>query len=751
MGEASKSYLLIGAPNVGKSTFYNKITWQNAPVGNVDRVTTLATSSAIRNNKNIKIFDLPGINTLNPNGDDELETFNYLFTHPYDGVLNILNANSLKRDLLLTYQLAEAGVLSMLIVNMVDELKNATIDKLKMTKEFKVIVECISAKKNENVKSAIRPLHANTLSSKGIQILYSDKVEAFIAAFLPNMPAHRLSPRFLIIQALLGNPVVLDFFKKNKILKKFISIKKTLIISDHDINGIYKTHELLVEQLLRKIIVYKPTNDKINSNQKKWSDALLLNKWIAVPLFLLIMLAVYFITFYEYAGGWIQDQFNVYALEGLTGLITDSIINLDATNETQIWWAHLVGDGMMGGIFTILSFIPWLLILITCITILEQIGLLSRMSVVFDRVFAKTGISGRALINLITGFGCNVPAITLTRNASSVKERVVTAILSPFVSCSARVIVYGFIMEGILGTDLSWLGTFGISAFSVVFSVLIGYFFSNLLFRKTNSVFIIELARLRTPDMSVVLKKVFVESYSFVKRTIFVVGICNLVIWLLLWTGPSNQFIINPADEMGIEFSFLRYIAYPFQYLLYPIGLGLEWEFSVSLLVAFPAKEIAASSIDLLFGGLAGFQTAIGVLPSAIAVSYLFFFAFYSPCLAAIVVLKKEIGWKYTAYNVMYGLLFSYLLAMFSFAVFGSIELLIWNVHAIAFSILISIIGLSVIAYIVLIIVRYKRWPLQSIWEIKANTLYNKLFISNTVVLGLTTLCLNAMVLSVIQ
>lgn len=751
MSEFTKSYLLIGAPNVGKSTFYNKITWQNAPVGNVDRVTTLATSSKIRNNKNIEIFDLPGINTLNPNGDDELETFNYLFSHKYDGVLNILNANSLKRDLLLTYQLAEAGVLSMLIINMVDELRTGTIDKLKLTKEFKVLVECISAKKNDNIKTAIRPLHANTLIAKGIDIQYNKKIETLIAKIMPILPNHKLSKRFLIIQALLGNPVVLDFFTKNKLLKKFLASKKTLEINDKDINEIYKKHEFLVDQLLKKVLIPKTGINVNNLERKHWSDTFLLNKWIAVPLFLFIMLGIYFITFYEYAGGWIQNQFNVYALEGLAGIITDSISDLNPTNELQVWLAHFVGDGMLGGIFTILSFIPWLLILITCITILEQIGLLSRMSVVFDRVFAKTGISGRALINLITGFGCNVPAITLTRNASSVKERVVTAILSPFVSCSARVIVYGFIMEGILGTDLSWLGTFGISAFSVVFSVLIGYFFSNLLFRKTNSVFIIELARLRSPDMNVVFKKVFVECYSFVKRTIVVVGLCNLFIWILLWTGPNNEFIINPANEMGIENSFLRYIAYPFQYLLYPIGLGLKWEFSVSLLVAFPAKEIAASSIDLLFGGITGFQTAIAVLPSAIAVSYLFFFAFYSPCLAAIVVLKKEIGWKYMAYNIFYGLLFSYLLAMFSFGLFGGIELIIRNTHTIAFSILITILGMVIISYVVLMITRAKKWPTDSIWEIKDNTLYNKLFIVNTMVLGVTTLCINAIVLSVVH
>lgn len=701
-------YLLIGSPNVGKSTYFNRITWKNAPVSNVDRVTTFASSSRLRKEKSIIVIDLPGVNTLNPHGDDEIETFNYLFNTDYYGVINIVNANTLERDLLLTCQLAEAGVLSELVINMIDEI-SFDINKLAMTTAFKAIVECISAKKNLNVQASILPIINKSSKLKNINLKYNDKIINFIERSSKFIPDHKLSKNFIAIQYLLDNGLVLEFLKANECFDEIENIKKELDITEIDILTIYKTRENFVKNLISKA---KKERINIKANESfikektfsKTMDFLFLNKLIAIPLFILIMVGIYFITFYEYAGGWLQAQFNEQVLERIINLIKTGVTDLNPENDLQNWWAGFTSDGLLGGAFTVISFIPWLIILTFLISILEQVGLLSRMSIVFDKTFAKAGISGRALINLITGLGCNIPAITMTRNCNSVKERVVTSMLSPFVSCSARIIVYGFILQAVIGSEFSWLATLGISLFSVIVAFMIGYFFSNLCFRKKNSIFITELSKLRSPNINVVLTKVFFECVNFIKRTIIIIAICNLVIWFLLYTSPSPEFIINPTNEAAIDQSFLRYLSYPFQYILYPTGLGLDWRFAVSLVTAFPAKEIAASNIIILFNGSEGFKQAIQLLPVALSLSYLIFFAFYIPCLATVIVMVKEIGMKYTSINIGIGLLFSFIFSTGLFGVIGTIESIILNNSTLAMDVVLYITMFFMLISIIILI-----------------------------------------------
>lgn len=701
-------YLLIGSPNVGKSTYFNRITWKNAPVSNIDRVTTFASSSRLRKEKSIIVIDLPGVNTLNPHGDDEIETFKYLFNTDYYGVVNIVNANTLERDLLLTCQLAEAGVLSELVVNMIDEI-NFDINKLALTATFKAITECISAKKNLNVQSSILPIINKSSKPKNISLKYDDKIISFIEKSSEFIPDHKLSKNFIAIQYLLDNGFVIDFLKENECFNEIEAIKKELNITESDTFTIYKTREHFVKNLILKAKKEKVDIKAKQSfiKQKKFAktmDFLFLNKIIAIPLFILIMVGIYFITFYEYAGGWLQAQFNEQVLERLIDLIKTGVTDLNPENDLQNWWAGFTSNGLLGGAFTIISFIPWLVILTFLISILEQVGLLSRMSIVFDKTFAKAGISGRALINLITGLGCNIPAITMTRNCNSVKERVVTSMLSPFVSCSARIIVYGFILQAVIGSEFSWLATLGISLFSVIVAFMIGYFFSNLCFRKKNSIFITELSKFRSPDINVVFKKVFFECVNFIKRTIIIIAICNLVIWFLLYTSPTPTFIINPINESAIDQSFLRYLSYPFQYILYPTGLGLDWRFAVSLVTAFPAKEIAASNIIILFNGSEGFKQAIQLLPVALSLSYLIFFAFYIPCLATVIVMAKEIGLKYTFINIGIGLLFSFLFSTGLFGVVGTIESIILNNSTLAMDVVLYITMFFMLISIIILI-----------------------------------------------
>ena len=672
------NYLLIGPPNVGKSTFFNKITWKISPVSNIDRFTTSIYQANLKKNSSITIYDLPGINSLNVQGDDQYCTMKEIIYGKYLGVLNICSINSLKRDLFLTLDLAEAGILGYLIINMVDEKKSIDIKKINLTNTFKVPVSFISAKKNLNINEVLLSINSNNITKKEIILNYSKRIENIIKECLKLNFTSSVNKRFLVIQSILGNTIVLDYLKELNVYDEVMKIFNKNEISNTDINDILSTRQKFINTLWNKINFDK-VKTNLNNKQHVIKDRLnnlLLNPFFAIPCFLLIILGIYFITFYEYTGGYIQSQL-AFGFESLQTIISDSIYNLNEV-DSQAWWAELVANGLFGGIFTILSFLPWIIILLFLISILEQTGILSRMSIVLDDSLNKFGISGRSVINIITGIGCNVPSIILARNSNSKKEKIVSILISPFISCSARVIVFGYFANIIMSSSLSWILVFVMTIVSVIFVLFMGYFFSNLLFRKCNSIFLTEVVKFRTPDFLTIFKRIFYESYDFIKKTTIFVGIANLAIWILNYTSPETIYI-NPYDNQISDTSFLYYLSYPFRYILYPLGLGYDWRFSVSIISAFPAKEIVASNIETLFGTQEALVNSLSqhtILVNSVMLSFITFISFYIPCMATISVMKREIGWKYVFLHIGISLLSSYLFALFVFSLFGSIELL---------------------------------------------------------------------------
>lgn len=683
--EKLKKFLLVGATNVGKSTYFNRLTWNISQVGNIERVTTNAVSGSFKKDKNISFIDLPGINSLNYHSEDEAVTFKFLLEEKYDGVINIVSVNTLKRDLLLTLDLAEAGCLNMINVNMIDVAKEFKIKELALVKTFKVHVNLISAKSTNDINYSLVPLLSNNLKQpKPLIVNYADKIEKFISAFEKKVKlTNKLAKRFIVIQALLGNQTIIELFKKSEIYNDFLNCVKSFNINQNDINDILRTKQKFIDKLVKEVKVKETKTDiivKFERNKKLtyWLDKIFLNKYLSIPLFLIIIALIWFLTFYEYTGGWIQEKLATDGLEALQGIINDGIQSLNNTS-LQTWWAFFVSDGLLGGIFTVISFIPWILILVFCVSLLEQLGILSRVCVAFDRVFERFGLSGRSIVNIITGVGCNVPAILMAKNANSHKEKVVAVLVSPFITCSARVVVFGFLSQILVSLEWSWAFNFAMMIFSIVFALILGYFFSNLLFRKTSSLFLTEMVNYHKPDFYVIIKKMVIEVYEFLKRVILIVFIANFLIWLITYLGPQGYLDMN--DPSAIKDSFTRYIAIPFQIILYPLGFGEHWQLPISLVTAFPAKEIAASNIETIFGGLEGFKafaSQIQIEKSTI-LSYLTFFSFYIPCLATIVVMKKQIGWKYTLTNIWVGLVASWIASFIVFNLSGLIEIMFIN------------------------------------------------------------------------
>ncbi len=745
MNKNESNYLLLGAPNVGKSTYFNKITWKVSAVGNVDRVTTTALKAKLRNNKNVQITDLPGVVSLGIFSDDERLTFESVFNDDYNCVINVVSATSLKRDLLLTIDLAEAGILGLININMVDELENVDINDIWLTSKFKVMVNQMSAKSNINVKQSLVPIHAgNIKKAPTLKINYPQKIEAIINQFSKYLPEHKnLSKRSIIIQALNENKIVLNWFKEQNIYNQFIQIKSKNKFTKQDIIAIQNAKAKFVDDIVKKIIVYKNKSEHKKElihipRSHVVMDKIFLNKYLSIPLFLIIIAAIWWLTFGSYAGGWIQEKFNEEGLERLKTIIVDSITNIKSGDIQQTWWANFVGDGLLGGVFTVISFLPWIFILSLCIGILEQVGILARVGIVFDRVFKRYGLSGRAIINIVTGVGCNVPSMTMAKNSNSWREKVTTIMISPFISCSARVVVYGFISKLFINPTWAWAFNYGITLFSMVMAILFGYFFSNVIFRETKNIFISELPRYHSPDLYVAFKKVIMECYDFVKRVILIVSVCNLIIWTLTYISVDKGYIdLTDSENVMLSHSIMRYISVPFQVLLFPLGIGESWELTISLVTAFPAKEIASSNIEILIPNL---DQTINMFPQGKSsmLAFLTFFTFYIPCMASIATMVKEIGKKYTMINIGVGLAGAWITSFVVYNVSGLIESICKYGLSNRNMTLIMLLILFVLIY--MLIYYLKQWKItnNSVWTNNHFKLHKIAYWTNTALLAST-------------
>ncbi len=746
--KVTKNFALVGPPNVGKSTFFNKITWKVSPVANMDRYTTTSNQGKMRKEKDINIIDLPGLTSFASTGHDEEVTINYLLDEKYIGVINIISALSIHRDLLLTICLAEAGVLQNIVINMVDEAKEQKINFKKIELLFNVPVSLVSAKKNHNLSTAISQIK-NEIKSKKFKINYGKKIESFLKEWENVVINKKISNRFILLEALLNKSFAINEIKKAHLLDRFNHLKCQYQISKYDVDFIETKRLSLIEsKILNNIVDYNKEAKQYYYKFKKIDD-FFMNPWIAIPGFLILMCLIYFLTFYQYLGGWIQEQFATNALGALQNLINDAI----SSNGTlvNIWLGSFVADGIIGGFFTIISFLPWIIILFICINVIEQIGILSRLSIVFDNILKKSGLSGRSFINLFVGIGCNIPSIMLSRNLTNKKERIVSTMCSSLVSCSARVVVYGFIANAIIGSNLSWLLSLFIIFTSIVFALIIAYFFSNTLFRKSSSLFIVQIPRWRTIDIFLIVKRTGIEVWSFLKRTLLIVSILNLIIWILMSTGPNAHFILDIRESTSIKMSFLNYLSLPFKYIFYPIGLGFDNRWSISLLAAFPAKEVAASTIETLFGSTQDFASSLFkdnhnfAIP--VIISYLIMFTFYIPCLASVVVMKKEIGWKYTLINIFGILLISYCLSWIAFNFAGAINIIFTSKQFKSIPIILVLIFLIVL--IITCFIHYYRTHLQNIGKYEAYKKFNRYRITYIIlgIIGLISITMSTIFL----
>ena len=643
-----KTYLLIGAPNVGKSTIFNLLTNSTAIVSNIDRMTTEHTMGKIKKSQNY-LVDLPGTYNLSHPIAEEKETHYHLLHHNVDGMVNVMSAFSIERDLYLTLQCIETGMLNTLCINMVDLINPKSFNWDLLSKKLNGLNIVLSrSNRNKNTKAILDSLY-NSKKADAKIVKYSKEIEEWINKYSSILPDLHVSKRFASLMLLENNSYFIQQLKKhhpNCMSDVYNLLAKTR--DKHYIDEIRQTKIDFIKKLLATCKYDTSKYLKINISKQQKFDHYFLKKWIGIPAFIIIALAIYYLAFGSYAGGWLQANFS----DWLTNIVGGKwITNLFNLMHAPNWLTSMFVNGILGGVFIILGFIPVIAILYICITIIQQVGLLSRVSILLDNALAKFGISGRSVVNLLTAFGCNVPAIMLARSSGSKKERVVSAMITPFIPCTSKIIVISAITSAVFGS-FGWIALFGFVVVSGCIALLLGLTLSKTLFRKQKSFFCVEVVNWNGIDFRVMVKNVWQTIKGFLTKALLIITIANLIFWALLNFGPisNNQWGFIP-DHAGatIENSIVAYIGKALAYPMYPVfGSVKHWGLTTSLIAAIPAKELTLVTLNMMSNGdLKQIFTSI-----PLALSFITFMLYYMPCLPSINTLKTEVGRKNTFINI---------------------------------------------------------------------------------------------------
>ncbi len=720
------NYLLVGAPNVGKSTTFNKLTWKTSQVANYDNVTSSNLTARLRGTKEILITDTPGTYGINNTVSKDCVTLRTMINKNYHGVINIVSATALKRDLYTTLDIIEAGKLEYLVINMIDELKHKKVNVLTLERKLGCKVFTTSSLKGSGLKELKTFLITNHDSEAKVKtnlnIKYNKKILDLSNEFSKIINFCDLNPIFITMQALLENQLIIERLKKENIYDAFLKLKTKFKVTDKDIEEVVKQKEALINEIYEKAYTDIPLKKETTDKQKQFINSfnkLTFNPWFVIPSFVLILIFIYFITFDQnYGIGWIVEQMNG-GFDQLTEIMQESM----RSQGIDDWTQRFLSNGLFDGVFTTLGFIPWIMSLTFFTVILEQTGYLSRISIVLDRTLEKFGISGRTIVNMIMGIGCNIPSIMMCKNCNNKKEKVVTTMILPLVSCGARITVFGWIVNAMQAQQYSFLIIFGLTAFSIIVALFAGLTFSNTLFRKNKTIFMSEVISWKVPNFVVALKSMVTEVLVFLKRVFVIIFIVSIIIWLLSNIGPTG--LIQDPDAKDAPKTLMFYISYPFNYLLYPAGLyEPNGKLVTSLIGSFPAKEIASGVLDTLYGGAEGFHQALiesqPILYPAVLASYLSFFLFYIPCFATMIVMKKELGGKYLAINIIGVLLGSIVLSCIMYSVVGSISTFSSNAYTSAD---LSLFIILIILAIIISTVNIVRTKLQDLGKFETNKL----------------------------
>ncbi|MDO5557774.1 MAG: ferrous iron transport protein B [Clostridia bacterium] len=678
---------LVGNQNSGKTTLFNYLTGMNAKIGNWPGVTIEKKTGKIKGTEH-EITDLPGIYSLSPYTAEEEVSRNFVFEEKPDAIINIVDATSLERSLYLTTQLLELDCKVIVALNMADMLskKGLKIDVERLSKELGTKVVQISALKETGMDDLIKAIDENFVTQK--KKIYDANMETSILNIENKITKEISHKRFIGVKLLEDD----KGFKKYNLPAIVSIVKETQEEYDTELEEIIATERYSFIEKVKKLSI---TQKEMPETVSDKLDKIFLNKWLAFPIFIVIMFLIYYLSvgvIGSFTVDWVGETV------GMLGEKAGELLEIIGTSE---WLNSLVVDGIIAGVGAILGFIPQLIILFLCISILETTGYMSRIALFLDKIFRKLGLSGKSLIPFIVGSGCSVPGIMSSRIIENEDERKMTTILTPFIPCSAKLPIIA-LFAGYFFPESAGIASASLYFFAIVVIILSAIIMKKFVFKHTASTYISELPEYKLPSAKYVAKDVFDKVIAFIKRAGTIILLCSIVIWFLLSFSFSMEYGVE------IENSMLAVIGNKISWIFEPMLGTKSWGATVSAIQGLVAKEQVVSSMAVINGladdieegtqiftqnGMFGFFTA------ASAYAFMVFNLFSAPCFGAIGAMKRELGGnKKMLKAVGFQTLLAWILATIVYQTGSRIETGVFNLANI---IVIGIVLLVVISIIV--------------------------------------------------
>ena len=639
-------FALAGNQNCGKTTLFNALTGSNQHVGNFPGVTVDRKSGEIRGVKNAAVVDLPGIYSLRPYTQEEIVSRDFILNEKPDGIINIVDATNIERNLYLTLQLLELRTPMVLALNMMDEVNanGGSIDVRKMSKALGIPVVPISAAKDEGVSElidqAVQTVRAGTLPQVtdfcGAESPVHRCLHAVVHLIADHADRLHIPARFCAAKLIEGDEALAERLGLDQNEKELL---EHCIVQMETEGGLDRNAALadmryqFIEGVVRDSVV--KCHESREHQRSLAADRILTGRYTALPVFFGVMLLVFYLTF-DVIGAAFSTLLDL-GIDAVTAL-TDRALTAYGINPV----AHsLVIDGIFAGVGGVLSFLPVIVTLFFFLSILEDTGYMARVAFVMDKLLRKIGLSGRSIVPMLIGFGCSVPAIMATRTVSSDRDRKMTILLTPYMSCSAKIAIYAFFTDALFPRYKA-LVMLGLYLLGILVGILAALVMKGTAFRGKPVPFVMELPNYRLPSLKNVGLLLWEKARDFLQRAFTVIFLATIVIWFL----QTFDTRLNVVTDNGA--SLLALVGRLLAPLFAPLGFG-DWRCVTALISGFIAKESVVSTLQVLLGGAA----LSSLFPLRSAVSFLVFTLLYTPCVAAIATIRRELGSRWATLGVV--------------------------------------------------------------------------------------------------
>ena len=658
--DVTLTFALVGNQNCGKTTLFNVLTGSNQHIGNFPGVTVDRKDGVIKGHPDTLITDLPGIYSMSPYSSEEIVTRQFLLNDKPKGIINILDATNIERNLYLTMQLMELNIPMVVALNMMDEIRvnGGSIRINELERQLGVPVIPISAAKGEGIGELVE--HAIHVAK------YQEKPE--IMDFCPDDSAiHRCIHGIMAL--------ISDHAKKADYPERFAASKvvegdaivfkhleleqneKDIILQMEDECGMDRSSAMAdmrfeyIENVCRNTVV-KPKESKERIRSRR-IDKVLTGKYTGIPAFVAIMALVFYLTF-NVIGAWLSDILDI-GITALTHVVDNA---LTALNVNSVLHALII-DGIFNGVGSVLSFLPVIVTLFFFLSILEDSGYMARVAFIMDKLLRKLGLSGRSIVPMLIGFGCSVPGVMASRTLSSDRDRKMTILLTPFMSCSAKVPIYAFFSAAFFPEHAA-LVMIGLYFVGIVIGIIMALIFKKTLFKGEPVPFVMELPNYRMPGAKNVMQLLWEKAKDFLQKAFSIIFIATILIWFLQNFDIRLNVVTDSKD------SILAAIASWISPIFRPLGFG-DWRIATAVLTGVMAKESVVSTISILFGSTVEIIEAVA--PAGV-LAFLVFCLLYTPCIAAIASIKRELGGRYAAGVVIMQCCIAWIAALITHTIF---------------------------------------------------------------------------------